>query len=542
MTTQKDFDQIFNTIGDFEKYQWYLYFVLGWTAFTGGINSVGSVFIQYIPDFHCNVGASLELLPIVEDERCPQQNNDTISYSQCTQYNPNQDNVIVQCVNDTQKYYYDEDDSLANSLIKEFDLVCDPRKYFDTIISMLFFLGFLLGGPISGYISDNYGRKKTIIIGTFGNAVFNLSSSGSSNWWTYAIFRFLVGMFGNIAYVAGFVYIIEVIGPKHRATLGIFVQGIFAVGYGCLSIIAVVTPYWRHFQIVMGCVPLLILVLIPFLYDSPGYYLSKKQVKLAIKSIIKIGRKNGRILLKEHELLIENIVNDQISSEVPNQEKYSFLTLFQHGSKMTLLTLNLMFNWFVNSVCYYGLSLNSAALPTNLYVSNALYAIFELPSYVICSYLITVEGKFFGRRGTLAVFLLSGGVCCILSTILTEIAFCDKDSSNAFSNPNILASFILSILGKFFVAGSFSIAYIITAEAFPTMIRSNAVGACTMIARIGGILTPAILALYDKVSWLPGIIFGVLAVVAGVLTCFMPETLNQKMLTTFEEADEFYNK
>lgn len=33
---------------------------------------------------------------------------------------------------------------------------------------------------------------------------------------------------------------------------------------------------------------------------------------------------------------------------------------------MKLITLNMMFNWFVNSLVYYGLSLNAGALAGNI--------------------------------------------------------------------------------------------------------------------------------------------------------------------------------
>ena len=53
-----------------------------------------------------------------------------------------------------------------------------------------------------------------------------------------------------------------------------------------------------------------------------------------------------------------------------------------------------------------------------------------------------------------------------------------------------------SLLGKFGAAASFSIVYLYTAELYPTVVRSTAIGLCSMMARIGGILAPQVSNIY----------------------------------------------
>ena len=50
-----------------------------------------------------------------------------------------------------------------------------------------------------------------------------------------------------------------------------------------------------------------------------------------------------------------------------------------------------------------------------------------------------------------------------------------------------------SLSGKFGAAASFSIVYLYTAELYPTVVRSTAIGLCSMMARIGGILAPQVI-------------------------------------------------
>ena len=61
-----------------------------------------------------------------------------------------------------------------------------------------------------------------------------------------------------------------------------------------------------------------------------------------------------------------------------------------------------------------------------------------------------------------------------------------------------------------------------------------------MASRIGGMLSPVFGSLYEVVSWLPGSIFGGCAIVAGLLSFFLPETHGIPMLMNFDEAHLLY--
>ena len=54
---------------------------------------------------------------------------------------------------------------------------------------------------------------------------------------------------------------------------------------------------------------------------------------------------------------------------------------------------------------------------------------------------------------------------------------------------NISLQIFLSLIGKFGASACFAIVYVYTAEMFPTVIRNQAVGTCSLVARIGGIVS-----------------------------------------------------
>ena len=65
-------------------------------------------------------------------------------------------------------------------------------------------------------------------------------------------------------------------------------------------------------------------------------------------------------------------------------------------------------------------------------------------------------------------------------------------------------------------------------------------GFSSTVARIGGMLSPVIILLYNKVSWLPGTVFGILGVLAAIVTLLLPETNNVPMLMTISDANRLY--
>ena len=70
----------------------------------------------------------------------------------------------------------------------------------------------------------------------------------------------------------------------------------------------------------------------------------------------------------------------------------------------------------VNSLVYYGLSLNTSNLGVNHYVAFAVAGGVELPAYFIS--VVVVEK--IGRRLSLMACLLVGGIACLCTTFIRE--------------------------------------------------------------------------------------------------------------------------
>ncbi|XP_012941146.2 organic cation transporter protein [Aplysia californica] len=124
---------------------------------------------------------------------------------------------------------------------------------------------------------------------------------------------------------------------------------------------------------------------------------------------------------------------------------------------MAKLSLNVWFNWLVNALVYYGLSLNTENLAGSPYLNFCVAGAVELPAYAICILLLNRVG----RRWPLIISMYVGGVACILSG-------CIPTEGNSTMET---LTVVLAMIGKFGITASYGIIYLMAAELFPTVIR-----------------------------------------------------------------------
>ena len=92
------------------------------------------------------------------------------------------------------------------------------------------------------------------------------------------------------------------------------------------------------------------------------------------------------------------------------------------------------------------------------------------------------------------------------------------------------------LFGKLLAGLCFGMCYLYTSELYPTALRGTAVGSCSTMARVGGVIS-LVIAPLDRI-WkpLPMTIMGSVAVIAGLFAVSFPETTGEKMPETIDEA------
>lgn len=79
--------------------------------------------------------------------------------------------------------------------------------------------------------------------------------------------------------------------------------------------------------------------------------------------------------------------------------------------------------------------------------------------------------------------------------------------------------------------------WLYTNELFPTNLRAQAIGTCSMISRIFGLCASFIGTLAKYWQPLPLLVLGLPTIVAGILAAFLPETANKILPQTMSQAN-----
>ncbi|VFQ58627.1 unnamed protein product [Cuscuta campestris] len=410
----------------------------------------------------------------------------------------------------------------GSSTVAEFGLVCG-LKYRVGLVQSLFFAGCMIGAGVFGHLSDSrMGRKGSLTIVCIMNAIFGVATAFSPNYWVYAVLRLLSGFSTGGTGLCAFVLSTEPIGPTKRGLVGMSTFYFFSTGIALLSAIAYHFQTWRALYIASSIPSVLYaLLVLPFLDESPRWCLVRGRAEEAMRIMQRIAKSNGRRRLPEEDVVLA--LDTEAKDECPETVKVSHIENLPptSGSLVDVLwcpltRVRLLLAVTINFMCatvYYGLSLNAVNLGTNLYVSVALNAVAEMPAYFLTAMLLDKLG-----RKPLAI-----------GTQLFSGAFCVAGSLLKGYGKWKITRMMCGVFGIFGMAGTYNLLFIYTVELFPTTVRNAALGSATQAAQLGAILVPFIVVLGGGI---PFLVFGICGVVGGLMSYFLPETLNKPLYDT----------
>ncbi|CAH1776013.1 unnamed protein product [Owenia fusiformis] len=560
----KEFDEILENIGGMGRYQIVMYFLLGLVGFPIGMHYMVSVFIAAVPQHHCvtpslhnnfsrtdilnafipyeNIDGEIQrskckianwplLLTATEGNNSIKQ---LIKYTResierngtyatvgknsinglTAEYTPSNESGIGQIYCDSWEYDTSE---YTSTIVSEFDLVCG-MSWRRALASSIFMSGCMVGAVIFGGLSDRFGRKPVLLVAIVLTVICGTGAAFAPEYWSFVLLRAVVASGAAGSSIVAFVLILEMMPPKGRMIPGIFYHAFFCGGYTLLSLIAFGVRNHVHVQLIVSLPPLALLIYFWLADESPRWLLAEGRVDEANTILTKVARMNKAEY--SDKLLIDSQINNETGADSVNG---TILDLFRTPN-LRLTTLNVCFNWFVNSMVYYGLSFGVEALPGSIYINLFFSGLVEFPGYFFA--ILTMNR--IGRRKSLAISLVVGGLACLA----------------CFPVPKRLALLktILSLVGKCAISSSFAIIYVFSVELFPTVVRNSGVGAGSMCARIGGVVAPFIGQAASAWAPLPYIVFGSFSIVAGLLSLLLPETLGRALPQTLEDGENFKRK
>ncbi|XP_036364181.1 organic cation transporter protein-like [Octopus sinensis] len=414
-----------------------------------------------------------------------------------------------------------------STVVSEFDLVCE-RKWLKSTLQSVYFAGYLVGSIVFGALSDRFGRRPIILL-----ANICLVVSGVIKIFVPSLIIFLVLLWIQAAghtgsFLIAFALTVESTPSKIRTPINFWYMSLYPSGVIFVVAFAYAISNWHYLELAGCLLPVINCFIWMFLPESPRWLIGRKRFTEAKALFRKIMKKNKKENLKmldiftnnAEETSFKNSLQENISEgkDLPKVKNYTFIDLFKSWW-IALITLNICFCWMVCSMLYYGVLLNSVDMAGNRYINFLLMQIADLPANFFAHYLL----NHFDHRKSTSLFLMFSGLNCIVSNFVTK-------GSSWFP-------LILVVLGKLGISAAFGSIYLLSAEIFPTVVRTNSLGVASMCARISGICAPFILLLSSYVRWLPLSIYGALSVISGMLLLLLPKTNDKDLPQNFEDLD-----
>lgn len=447
-------------------------------------------------------------------------------------------------------FLFGYDTGLINSII-EMEYVkkhIAPNSEFSTgytsILVSSLSMGTFIGALSAPFISDSYGRKFTIIFGTFFIFIIGNSLQVAANEILLLIIgRVISGI--SIGLISAVVPLYQGEAAKKWFRGAIISTYQWAITWGLLVSSAVcqgtrLRDDASSYRIPIGLQYIWSISLgigMLFLPESPRYYILKDKLDKAATSLSFLrGVPTTDLSLLEELVEIKANYDYEMSFGT-----FSYLDCFKSSKTRVKQRLRLFtgvalqaFQQFsgINFIFYYGVTfLNRTGIYDSYLVSLITYAvnvIFNIPG------LFFVE--FLGRRRV----LLGGGVIMAISNFIIAIVGCSTDS--------IISNKVMIIFICVFIAAFSStwggVVWVVSAELYPLGLRSKSTSICVasnwIINFVCAFITPYIIDTNSNTSLVGPKIFFIWGSLNVIGTLIVYLTVYETSGLTLEEIDELY--
>ncbi|MGQ3675440.1 MFS transporter [Xanthobacter sp. TB0139] len=335
----------------------------------------------------------------------------------------------------------------------------------------MFFIGMLIGAFVFGRLADRIGRRPVLMIAILIDAVGGIASAFSPSLEWLFFLRLLTGIGVGGTLPVDYTMMAEFLPSDRRGRWLVLLESFWAVGTIAIAVLALFAEgmgpdAWRTIFFVTGIPALLGVVLRFYVPESPHFLNNSGKSEQARKVLQRVAKVNRQ--------------STDIGELQPGEmARKSILALF--SPSLARRTIFLFIAWMLISISYYGIFVY---LPVRLSAEGfgfmrgqfflVIVALVQLPGFALAAYGV----EKWGRKPTLVGFLLLSAVGCLIYALGQTTAI-------------VVGA---TLLMSFSLLGTWGSIYAFTPEIYPTNLRASGMGTAGAIARVGGLLAPALIA------------------------------------------------
>ncbi|XP_063617173.1 organic cation transporter protein-like [Cydia splendana] len=420
-------------------------------------------------------------------------------------------NASVQC----QEYVYEQ----KNSAYFEFNLACDDFRPY--LVGSARILGLMISLPIKGFVADRWGRRLALALTAFNLAWTGTLTCVADSYTSYTLLSFVEYLLGSCSFTCAYILAMEYARSKYRVVTGVTISTCAAVGEIILGLIAWTEPYWRHLILMIYVPQLLFIIYFWIAPESIRWLMSKGRYDESLVILKKAAEMNGSSISENTMKLFSETKKDILEKkEKHSSEPWLVCLVFKHKPILLRCLVTPMW-WITASLMHYGLTISAVGISGNKYLNFIAAVAIQIPGDWLSVLLMDRIGR---KALVMAGFWISGA--CQIAFIFT-------------SSRNYWLSLSVYLIGKMCISCVATSLYVYTAEMYPTRYRASFLAYSSLMGKVGSIVAPLMPGLGAH-TWehLPFLIFGVMALVSGLLVLLAPETLGATLPDTMEQASQ----
>ncbi|VBB25814.1 unnamed protein product [Acanthocheilonema viteae] len=495
-----DANKLLNEFGTYGRYQMISYILCQLTNFFYAISIFVIIFVnRKPPDFTCKIDNPTRMKMINSMDPCIIKDLNTGNELKCSSINSGTSIIS----NSTNRSY---------SILFEYELLC-VNPFIQEAGFSIFSAGALLAVPIASHLSDQYGRRRILLISIYSSVILNFIIAFSPNYAIFVLLRFLVGAAADVSYLTiGSILCCETVAGSFREWINLFGVTSWLLGYFYVGALELFIKDWRKLYFASALPSVLTIAYYWLLPESPHWMLARRRIR-GIQQYIKISSWFNNVEIDLNKCQSENIhktaANEFNQGTVCNLFKYKRIVYFLCVNGYITMTMNF---------CYFVISFDSINLTADAFTGYVLSGLSEVPGCIIVIPLL----HFFGRRSVACASFFLQATAAFITPFLRGIQW-------ARISCNLFGRMVNDII--------FATHPLLANEMMPTTIRTISYSIINIPQSIGIMFSPLLKYTDLDDDKVPQFILAGLSFAAAALTITLPETKDKPMPEDVSQLD-----